>query len=183
MEVHDQIPWYRQFWPWFLIAIPGFAVVASLYTVSLAYRTSDSLVTVGDGGVDVVAERDLAAEQHAMSLGLSASVSIDRQSGAVTTVLHAATEPQWPRELVLLFSHPTLAVRDMSVSLVAAIPNDDGEPVWAGHLNDVPDGRWYLVIATSEVSESTAGWRLNGAWSGEATVRLRPASVVTDDES
>ena len=53
----DTKPWYRQFWPWFIIALPASAVVASLYTVSLAVRTTDSLVVTSDDGMDVVASR------------------------------------------------------------------------------------------------------------------------------
>ena len=57
----DTKPWYRQFWPWFIIALPASAVVASLYTVSLAVRTTDSLVVTSEDGMDVVASRHLAA--------------------------------------------------------------------------------------------------------------------------
>ena len=38
----DTKPWYRQFWPWFLIALPGSVVVASMVTIWLAASTSDS---------------------------------------------------------------------------------------------------------------------------------------------
>ena len=38
-------PWYRQFWPWFLIALPLTAVIGGLVTIVIAVRTSDTLVT------------------------------------------------------------------------------------------------------------------------------------------
>ncbi len=31
-------PWYKQFWPWFLIALPASVVVASLITVTLFFN-------------------------------------------------------------------------------------------------------------------------------------------------
>ncbi|MEQ8516343.1 MAG: FixH family protein, partial [Chromatocurvus sp.] len=37
-------PWYRQFWPWFLIVLPGTVVVASIATLIIAVRGSDDLV-------------------------------------------------------------------------------------------------------------------------------------------
>ena len=52
--------------------LPASAVVASLYTVSLAVRTTDSLVVSSDDGMDVVAERHLAAEAVARNLGIAA---------------------------------------------------------------------------------------------------------------
>lgn len=40
----DTISWYRQFWPWFLIALPGTVVVASLITIYIAFTHQDPLV-------------------------------------------------------------------------------------------------------------------------------------------
>ena len=37
-------PWYRQFWPWFIIALPASAVIASLITFYLALSRPDHLV-------------------------------------------------------------------------------------------------------------------------------------------
>ena len=41
-EVHP--PWYRQFWPWVLIAIPLLTVIASGFTFWLAVSNPDYLV-------------------------------------------------------------------------------------------------------------------------------------------
>jgi hypothetical protein len=38
------VPWYRQFWPWFIIALPAAAVIASLFTLYLAVSNPDYLV-------------------------------------------------------------------------------------------------------------------------------------------
>lgn len=43
MPGHD-LPWYKQFWPWFIIALPASAVVAGFYTLWLAINTPDYLV-------------------------------------------------------------------------------------------------------------------------------------------
>ena len=37
-------PWYKQFWPWFIIALPASVVVASFYTLWLAISNPDQLV-------------------------------------------------------------------------------------------------------------------------------------------
>jgi len=38
-------PWYRHFWPWFIIVLLGSAVTASLYTVYLAVSTAEPVLT------------------------------------------------------------------------------------------------------------------------------------------
>jgi len=57
MSIHQQsaklapgegVPWYRQFWPWFIIALPASAVVAGLYTFWLAVSNPDHLVIEDD---------------------------------------------------------------------------------------------------------------------------------------
>jgi hypothetical protein len=37
----DSKPWYRYFWPWFVIALIGAAVSGSLYTLYLASSTAE----------------------------------------------------------------------------------------------------------------------------------------------
>ncbi|MDX2417718.1 MAG: FixH family protein [Xanthomonadales bacterium] len=45
VSVQEQnLPWYRQFWPWFIIALPASAVIASFITLWLAISNPDHLV-------------------------------------------------------------------------------------------------------------------------------------------
>lgn len=37
-------PWYKHAWVWFIIALPTSAVVASLYTVYLAYQNPPQVI-------------------------------------------------------------------------------------------------------------------------------------------
>ena len=34
-------PWYAHFWPWFLVVLLGISVIASLWTVSVAFSLGD----------------------------------------------------------------------------------------------------------------------------------------------
>ncbi|MBT8062655.1 MAG: hypothetical protein HKO64_00875 [Xanthomonadales bacterium] len=43
-RITDTEPWYRQFWPWMLIALPAAAVVACFITLWLALTHADPLV-------------------------------------------------------------------------------------------------------------------------------------------
>ena len=40
----EGVPWYKQFWPWFIIALPASVVVASFFTLWLAISNPDQLV-------------------------------------------------------------------------------------------------------------------------------------------
>ena len=44
MSDRDTKPWYRYFWPWFIIALLGMSVSASLYTVYLANSTAEPVL-------------------------------------------------------------------------------------------------------------------------------------------
>ena len=37
-------PWYKQFWPWFLIAVPVITVIMSGFLIHFATSTQDTLV-------------------------------------------------------------------------------------------------------------------------------------------
>jgi len=47
-ETGHNLPWYRQFWPWFIIALPTSAVIASFVSLWLAVSNPDHLVVTGD---------------------------------------------------------------------------------------------------------------------------------------
>ena len=47
-EGGDVEPWYRQFWPWFIIALPASVVIASFITLWLAISNPDQLVIKDD---------------------------------------------------------------------------------------------------------------------------------------
>ncbi len=57
----QDLPWYRQFWPWFIIALPAAAVIASFITLWLAISHPDQLV------VDDNAYRRLNSELKAQA--------------------------------------------------------------------------------------------------------------------
>ena len=168
MQREDTDPWYRQFWPWFIIALPAFAVVAGLYTVWIALQTQDSLVVQSDDGMNVVTERMLAAEQEAMRLGLVAELDIQLETGAVVVTMSSLPGVDLATTLQLRMRHPTMASRDAVIDLVRAMPDADGKPTWAGHFITRPAGRHYATLSSGNI------WRLSGEWSGQAQFRLGP---------
>lgn len=55
--VNDQnLPWYKQFWPWFIIALPASVVVASFFTLWLAISNPDQIVLSDEEYLDLKSE-------------------------------------------------------------------------------------------------------------------------------
>jgi hypothetical protein len=171
----DTKPWYRQFWPWFIIALPATSVVAGLTTVWISLQTTDSLVVQSDDGMQIVAERRLLAEQLAAELKLAALLDVDLASGAILATMRAGDLPSVPPILELEFSHPAFADRDQLIALHGAPPDAAGNPVWSGHLVGIPKGRWYVTLKSKE------DWRLSAEWRGESRITLRPAETADAD--
>jgi hypothetical protein len=174
MEREDTQPWYKQFWPWFLILLPGSTVVAGLFTLWLAMQTSDSLVTQSDVGINVLTELHLAAEREATRLGLAASINIDVETGAIFVTLTSKTNAAIPALLNLQLIHPTLVAQDLTIDLVKAMPDANGDPAWAGHLVTPPEGRRYIILSSGDT------WRLSGEWTGQKVVQLGPRGQAPD---
>ena len=166
MEREDTSPWYRQFWPWFIMALPATAVVAGLYTVWLSMQTGDSLVVHSSDGMNIVTERNLEAERAASRLGLAAVIDIQLETGVVAVSMTSAIDAKLPSELQLRLRHATMASRDVNVSLLRAMPNAAGDSVWVGHFNRPPGGRYQLILSSDDA------WRLSTEWSGQAQIRL-----------
>ena len=144
-------PWYRQFWPWFLIVLPGSVVIASLVTVYIAFSGADSLVVDNyyrDGlAINQVLEQDRRAE----ALGLSAELRLDATSGELFVTID--TDHSLPAQLALLLFHPTDSKRDRELLLTE---------ITRGHYRADLDqqllSRYYLRV----LPEPDREWRLVG---------------------
>lgn len=172
MAQEDTQPWYRQFWPWFVIALPASAVIAGFTTLWIAMQTTDSLVMAPEQGVKAEADRQVAAARLASELGLAAVVDIDLTTGVVKAVMRSGDLEEMPPTLEFEMSHPAFADRDRQITLNKAMPDADGNPVWVGHFVSIPQGRYYAVLKSSD-------WRLSAEWNGDAALTLRSGSDGT----
>ncbi len=168
MKREDTKPWYRQFWPWFIIALPAASVIGGLTTLWISLQTTDSLVLRSDDGVRNATDRRIAAERFATRAGLAALVDINRDTGAVSVVMRSGDLATVPPELEFELAHPAFADRDRLITLQKAMPDADGNPVWVGHFTAVPEGRFYASLKSGDT------WRLSAEWRGEGTITLYP---------
>ncbi|MFN2426459.1 MAG: FixH family protein [Candidatus Binatia bacterium] len=95
----DSKPWFRQFWPWFLIALPATSVVFSFATLYIAVREADEVLPhQGDStsysapkgpaagaGIAPAAEADIARTEADIARaepGIAATAEADIAVGA-----------------------------------------------------------------------------------------------------
>ncbi|MEH6558694.1 MAG: FixH family protein [Oceanicoccus sp.] len=154
--VEDILPWYKQFWPWFIIALPASVVVAGLITVYIAFDNADSLVVDDYYKQGLGINRTLHQDAVATKLGIKAGVTIDSLVGEVRIILQGNFAEQ-PRTLLLQWIHPTSKDRDFSLELNRT-PNND----YLGQLITSVDGRWYVQLS----ADSPEAWRLKNEVSG-----------------
>ncbi len=144
-------PWYRQFWPWFVIAFPATAVVAGVITIFIAFNNADSLVNDSYYRDGLAINQRLAQDVAATRLNLSAELYIDDLSGEVMINLIGDLTP--PETIELLLLHPGDAKRDLSILLKRVSDNR-----YRADLEQLPQQRYYLRVQASADGE----WRLNG---------------------
>lgn len=144
----NSTPWYRQRWPWLLIAGPAIVVVASFVTLWLAATTDDGLIADDYYKRGLLINKELLRTQRAEAMGISAILHV-APTGAVRLELASGADGvAAPTELTLKLVHPTRAGLDRELVLVHG-PGD----AYIGDLGTYPQGRWLVSVETPE-------WRL-----------------------
>ncbi|MHA2862972.1 FixH family protein [Vibrio harveyi] len=109
-------PWYKQFWPWFLIILPLTVVVWTIVTVVVFANNSVSLVAEDyykkGKGINI----DISKMNVARGLGLNATVSSDNNTVVIS--FNKGELPHFPA-LTATFTHRTLPDRDFTKLLTA----------------------------------------------------------------
>lgn len=145
MNVTQQRPWYRQFWVWFIIAIPAISIISSLHYVYVAVVNRDDVVS-GDWYQDGKAiNEDFARVDTARALRMHARIILDDLSGEVIVSMQANDGVQWPANLTLSLHHVTQKSRDQLLNVVAIAPGE-----YRGQLAKVPVGRFTIDLSTSD---------------------------------
>lgn len=148
----DKQPWYKERWPWILMAGPGVVVIAGVITLWLAVTSNDGLVTDDYYKQGLAVNQQLHREQLAGSLGIHANVM--RAGNNVRLLLGAQEGATLPSAITLKLAHPTRAGLDQALQMSL-----EGPGFYTGKLAADISGRWLVSI------EDPAGqWRLQGEW-------------------
>jgi hypothetical protein len=131
-------PWYKQFWPWFLIALPLSVVVGTLYTVAIFSQNSVNLVAEDyykkGKGINI----DLSKITVARDLGLNAAVS--SQDNEILIRFVKGSLVHFPA-ITATFTHRTLPDRDFQ-QLVTA----DASGNYRLNLGHEVQGPWFVEL-------------------------------------
>lgn len=156
-------PWYKQGWPWFLIALPATAVIAGFITLWLAVSTWDGLVVDDYYQQGKAIDITIARSVRARELGLAAQISFRAEELSVTLTTAEGVRP--PPTVIATLAHPTRSGQDQVVLLKGV----DG--VFAGPIEPLTTGRWLI-----QIEDESRTWRLNGTTylPTETEIRILP---------
>ena len=141
-------PWYRERWPWLVMAGPAAVLVAGAITTAIAFRTSDGLVADDYYKRGLMVNRVMEREARARALGISAQVMLNGERDAVRVTV--ASDTPLPAELRLTLVHPTRSQADQAVAL-----RQVGSGLYEARLRPLAPAKWRTSL------EDAAGtWRL-----------------------
>jgi hypothetical protein len=156
-------PWYRDKWPWLLMAAPGLAVFGGIAMLIVALANNDGLVADDYYKQGLAINQVLERGRTAAARGLSAHLLFSGEGNRVRVTVSGL---EHPASLTLSLVHPTRADSDRRIVLT---------PDAAGHYEAAfaapPAGRWGLML-----EDSARTWRLSGEWhvGKDVAVRLVP---------
>jgi len=158
-------PWYKQGWPWFLIAFPAIAVVAGIITLVIAARTFDGMVVDDYYKEGRAIVQTMERAEHARTLGLKARLVV--RSESIMVELGASDMTKLPAKIILTISHPTKGGLDQEV----LVKGSGG--VYQSAITPLSTGRWLFLI-----EDESRSWRMNGATylPTETEIRIDPSS-------
>lgn len=164
----DSKPWYRQTWPWLLMAGPAVVAVAGGVTIWLAVKTSDGLVEDDYYKQGLGVNQRIQRDRQAAALRLSGELMLGDDGRSVRLMLAAQSGLSLPAALDLRVTHPTRPGADQRASLAHL-----GGGMYEAALAAPIAGRWKITV-----EDLQAGWRLTGDWNIAQSPVLRLAPGV-----
>ena len=166
----DTKPWYKQFWPWVIISLPGSVVIAGFITLYIAANTSDSLVVDEYYKEGLAVNQKKARERIAAELGIEVQLSYNASTGQMEALINDAPVGDLSH-LQLALAHPTLSEWDASVQLESVGKNafSGVMPLKAGGID------WHVIVMPP--SET---WKLRGRWNPLNNPRITLAAQTSD---
>ena len=134
-------PWYREPWPWILMAGPVLVIVAGVGTAIVAFTGADGLVVDDYYKQGLAINRTIAREETARRWEISGDIRIEGGSARVSLKSSHAL----PDRLTLTLAHPARASHDQVVHLARRADGTYDAPLPA-----LGPGNWRAIVETPE---------------------------------
>ena len=144
MQEHDDTPWYKQFWPWFLIAIPLSSLIVGSQVIRLATDGTNSMVVDDYYKQGKAINSRLDKIEKARALNISTELSIQSANVALTFLSGA---PQSGEALKLEFFHATQEAKDITILLT-----QDASGIYRSSEEFNIKGNWQLRLTPLDES-------------------------------
>lgn len=158
----DTEPWYKQGWPWALIAIPFFTIIAGIATIIISFNTEDSLVQGDYYKKGLAINNRLERFELAQSMSLVAQANIDISANLLSIKLNSGNNNsiQIPKELSISFFHPTLKTKDQIFKLNLLSKNTAlAKSEYIGEIINLEPAYWHV-----QIEDNNKTWLLKARW-------------------
>jgi hypothetical protein len=178
--LNDATPWYRQRWPWFLIALPASAVIGGVITAVLAVRTFDGPVAADYYKQGLAINQEVDRAQLARVLGLEARVVLAGIAEGDSVRVEVRSQRALPAEATvqLRLVHPGWPGEDrIAVLRRVDADADQSRAVYAGTMRLERGATVPRVPVTWQLILESDRWRIDdsisSAQGGEFGIRAR----------
>ncbi len=151
------LPWYRQFWFWFVFGPLIFIIILCFITVTIAFNYSDDVVTDNYYKSGLMINQTFKQDEKAAALNLVARVKFDQTTGDVLVSLSGNHD--YPKNILLFLDNPVKSKKDQSVLLTSISAGE-----YRGELESPVEYSWYIsLVPESDVKKrKDAEWLLSG---------------------
>lgn len=144
MQEVDEKPWYKQFWPWFLISIPLSSLIVGSQVIRLATDGTNSLVVDDYYKEGKSINTRIDKIENAITLNITTKLNV--QYGSVSLEFLSGA-PISGQALRLEFFHVTQEFKDFSILLTR-----DASGIYRNNEENVIKGKWRLRLMPMDES-------------------------------
>lgn len=137
-----------------MIALPASVVVASIYTVGLAFRSADTLIEDDYYKEGLAINQSIAREQMAVDIGLKGYLEIYQGADNITQI-RVLLEGTRASALSLKLNHPFDMKLDQHLLL---LPTEELNLYQTSAV--VPLQRWYTELTADSSVDAEQNWRI-----------------------
>ncbi|WP_416190974.1 FixH family protein [Neisseria sp. CCUG12390] len=152
-------PWYKNFWPWFLMVGPIFVVIASVSMFFVAKQNMTDLVSDDYYKDGKHIEIELHRDEEAVKRQIQAQVLISPDMDKAKVFVSGDFDAGQPVNLQLM--HPAKKAEDQTVTLKAVnTDTSSGRTEYDAVFKPLPaTNHWYVRVA-----DEAGIWRVEDKW-------------------